>query len=108
MAEIALGGFQVAVKRSRPDMCGHEQTLTTVTCGLQRIVCEMCGNVRLRYIRPLAGPIDRNRFARPADDGSTDEIDLVGVDGTIDLGALAQTPAPVFAPLESVSLRSRI
>lgn len=45
----------------------HEETLTTITCGLQRIVCESCGHVGVRYIRPMAGPIDRRRFARQAD-----------------------------------------
>lgn len=45
----------------------HEETLTTITCGLQRIVCESCGHVGVRYIRPIAGPIDRRRFARQAD-----------------------------------------
>ncbi len=45
----------------------HEDTLTTITCGLQRIVCESCGHVGVRYIRPIAGPIDRRRFARQAD-----------------------------------------
>lgn len=67
MAEIALGGLLVEVKRTRPDLCMHEETLTTITCGLQRIVCESCGHVGVRYIRPIAGPIDRRRFARQAD-----------------------------------------
>jgi hypothetical protein len=67
MAEIALGGLHVEVKRTRPELCMHKETLTTITCGLQRIVCESCGNVGVRYIRPIAGPIDRRRFARQAD-----------------------------------------
>ncbi len=67
MAEIALGGLHVEVKRTRPGLCLHEETLTTITCGLQRIVCESCGHVGVRYIRPIAGPIDRRRFARQAD-----------------------------------------
>lgn len=67
MAEIALGGLHVEVKRNRPGLCMHEDTLTTITCGLQRIVCESCGHVGVRYIRPIAGPIDRRRFARQAD-----------------------------------------
>ena len=67
MAEIALGGLHVEVKRTRPDLCLHEETLTTITCGLQRIVCESCGHVGVRYIRPIAGPIDWRRFARQAD-----------------------------------------
>jgi hypothetical protein len=67
MAEIALGGLHVEVKRTRPGLCMHEETLTTITCGLQRIVCESCGHVGVRYIRPIAGPIDRRRFARQAD-----------------------------------------
>lgn len=67
MAEIALGGLHVEVKRTRPGLCMHEEILTTITCGLQRIVCESCGHVGVRYIRPIAGPIDRRRFARQAD-----------------------------------------
>ena len=30
--------------------CQHGQTLTTVTAGLARTVCEICGHVSVRYV----------------------------------------------------------
>lgn len=104
MAEIALGGLHVAVTRTSPAVCRHEQTLTTITCGLQRIVCERCGHVSVRYIRPLAGPIDRRRFARQADiraERGLHMTHVIEIDGT---------PYPrlgVFSPQERVALRNR-
>ena len=111
MAEIALGGLHVAVKRTRPDVCGHEQTLTTITCGLQRIVCELCAHVSVRYIRPLAGPIDRRRFARQAD--VLDDLNGVEHAGVptmrpIEFDGTPYTPLGVFSPQETFQIRTRI
>lgn len=42
--------------------CSHKSTVTTVTAGLAREVCETCGRVSLHYVeqavrlRPHAGP----------------------------------------------------
>lgn len=30
--------------------CSHEATITTITAGLARDVCETCGRVRLQYV----------------------------------------------------------
>ncbi|HET8738762.1 MAG TPA: hypothetical protein VFO17_03410 [Acidimicrobiia bacterium] len=30
--------------------CGHSSTITTITAGLAREVCETCGHVSLRYV----------------------------------------------------------
>jgi hypothetical protein len=30
--------------------CSHETTITTITAGLARDVCEACGRVRLQYV----------------------------------------------------------
>lgn len=32
--------------------CKHKQTISTVTAGLERTVCESCGHVTVRYIEP--------------------------------------------------------
>lgn len=31
--------------------CRHRDTISTVTAGLERIVCERCGHVTVRYVR---------------------------------------------------------
>jgi hypothetical protein len=31
-------------------VCSHKSTVTTVTAGLEREVCESCGHVSLRYV----------------------------------------------------------
>ena len=71
MAEIALGGIQVAVgaKRVRQaaKVCPHTETLITATAGLERIVCETCGHLSFNFPEVLSGPVHRRWFARPAD-----------------------------------------
>lgn len=32
--------------------CSHSSTITTVTAGLARDVCEVCSNVSVRYVEP--------------------------------------------------------
>lgn len=69
MAEIALGGIQrtVAHRSRHGNECGHPITMSTITAGLERVVCEVCGHMSLRNLRSISGPIDRECFARPAD-----------------------------------------
>ncbi|CAN5793956.1 hypothetical protein BH23ACT4_BH23ACT4_00310 [soil metagenome] len=122
MAEIALGGLHVEVKRTRPGLCLHEQTLTTITCGLQRIVCESCGHVGVRYIRPISGPIDRRRFARQADllheaslnhEGSREEVrverreEVRVVRREEEVGGFSYSAVGVFSSKELVPIRNR-
>lgn len=37
-------------KRRKSGRCGHETTITTITAGLARQVCETCGRVRIEYV----------------------------------------------------------
>ncbi len=70
MAELALGGINIAVgtRRSRQvEECLHTETVSTTTAGLERIVCEACGHLGFRFPEVLSGPVDRDRFIRPAD-----------------------------------------
>lgn len=45
---ILLGGR--LARRRTFGWCSHDTTLTTITAGLAREVCEICGHVRLQYI----------------------------------------------------------
>ena len=101
------------VKRTRPGLCMHEETLTTITCGLQRIVCESCGHVGVRYIRPIAGPIDRRRFARQADliheatmtlREHSEELPL---EHREEVGGFSYSAVGVFSSRELVPIRNR-
>jgi hypothetical protein len=46
--EVLLGGR--LNKRRNRRICLHRSTLTTITAGLAREVCETCGRVRLRFV----------------------------------------------------------
>jgi len=107
MAEIALGGLRVAVKKTRPDLCRHEETLTTITGGLQRIVCESCGHLSIRYIRPIAGPIDRRRFARQADLIHEMMAEAEAIKQGSDGSGFSYSPVGVFSSKELVPIRNR-
>ncbi len=39
-------------QRRNPRVCRHRNTITTITAGLAREVCEACARVRLRYVEP--------------------------------------------------------
>lgn len=68
MAELALGGIELAIRtRTRPDGCPHETALTVAAAGVERSICETCGHIGVRFLSEMEGPIFRNRFARPAD-----------------------------------------
>jgi hypothetical protein len=54
--------------RPDPTRCGHHDTITVVHSGLERVVCEACGLVSVRYESELTGERDRLSFARPADE----------------------------------------
>lgn len=118
MAEIALGGIQVTVGTRPPSRdCFHPSTLSTTTAGLERIVCESCGHLSVRYLGGLEYPADRRQFARPADrfqrDQPTDkrsdrivsDLEVIPVvDQNTDDDVFA---AAVFAIHERLHIRSR-
>lgn len=92
MAELALGGIELAIRhRIRPGECGHETFLTVSAAGVDRSICEICGHISVSFPSEVTGPVTRRHFARPAD-GS----------GTID--DLAEHP---FADEERLGVRRR-
>jgi hypothetical protein len=115
MADIALGGVQVTVgarRRLTMENCPHRETLTTTTNGLERTVCETCGNLSVRYTLVLNGPVTRESFARPADtlaaiaahrghEPMTTTVPPRELDGT------PYTPMGAFALQERLHIRSR-
>lgn len=68
MAELARGGLERTWRaRTRPGECLHKTTLTVKAARVERSICETCGHISVRFMDEIAGPIFRNRFARPAD-----------------------------------------
>lgn len=69
MAELAVGGIEVAIKtRTRPRECSHETSLSVDAAGVERSICETCGHISVRFHYEMSGPVTRDLFARPADD----------------------------------------
>lgn len=52
-ARLCAGRFLLGGRlkqRRNPKICLHRSTITTITAGLAREVCESCARVRLRYV----------------------------------------------------------
>lgn len=100
MAEIALGGIQIAVRSTRRTArtCAHTETLSTVSMGVERVVCEMCGHLSVNFHKSLSGPVDRESFARPADEIDIDETvdDELAVSPTARYSFGGSDDEPVF------------
>lgn len=47
--------------------CSHRSTLTVVNGGLERVICEDCGDVTVRYESMISANLDRSKFSREAD-----------------------------------------
>lgn len=54
------------VRRGRPASadCEHLPTVTVRNSGIERTVCETCGNVSFRGVEGLSGTVDRSQFER--------------------------------------------
>ncbi|MGD2101767.1 MAG: hypothetical protein PVG83_05970 [Acidimicrobiia bacterium] len=69
MAELALGGIELAIRhRVRPAECVHDSVLTVATPGVERSICETCGHISVNFSSVVSGPVTRHHFARPADE----------------------------------------
>ena len=57
------------LQRSRQkSACIHENVVSVTSAGIERKLCEDCGNVSLRYeMAAIAGELDRGDFRRDAD-----------------------------------------
>lgn len=62
--------------------CTHESTVTTVTAGLARDVCEACGHVSLRFIEEV---VQLRAPGEPSDEAVVD-LDTKSFEATIILG----------------------
>ena len=47
--------------------CLHVSTVTVVGGGLERVVCEDCCDVTVRYESMISGDVDRSQFSRKTD-----------------------------------------
>lgn len=73
MAELALGGIELAIRhRARPGECAHRTVLTVAAAGVERSICETCGHISVSFPSRVAGPVTRRHFARPADEAAAD------------------------------------
>lgn len=57
------------LRRSRPKTaCTHENVVSATSAGIERKVCEDCGNVSIRNeTTAFTGKLDRGDFSRDAD-----------------------------------------
>ncbi len=47
--------------------CSHRSTVSVVTGGLQRVICEDCGDLTVKYESMISGDLDRSKFSRRTD-----------------------------------------
>lgn len=77
MAELALGGIELAIRpRTRPGECRHETCLTVSAAGVERSICETCGHIGVSFTFEMSGPVTREHFARPADAECEPEVEV--------------------------------
>ena len=71
--------------KPNPKACAHSETITVCSAGLEREMCEICGNVSVHYMSGISSEVDRNAFARPAD-----ELQIAAVPRHVRVGHLAE------------------
>jgi hypothetical protein len=61
-----MGGDQMFARKGKLASadCEHLSTVIVRNSGIERTVCEACGNVSFRGIEGLSGTVDRSRFER--------------------------------------------
>ncbi len=59
--------FLVSKTHPKPDECSHQSTVSVIAHGFERVVCEDCGHVSIRYESMIAGDVERSVFSRRAD-----------------------------------------
>jgi hypothetical protein len=75
-SERAMGGNEMLGTKSRvaKEKCGHTDAVTVVSTGIERTVCENCGDLSFRFVDAIAisetaieTSINRDMFARVVD-----------------------------------------
>lgn len=61
-----MGGIQLIAKRGRLTRakCEHASTITVRNAGIERTVCETCGQVSINAEEGLSGTASRSQFER--------------------------------------------
>lgn len=57
-------GRRLERRRAR---CEHRETVSVKTAGIERVVCEACGHVSVRFLSDMDGQVERESFARPSE-----------------------------------------
>ena len=64
-------GNSLALKRQQT--CLHPSRITIRSHGIERQICEGCDHVSFAFAGDALSQIDRDRFARPVDQFTSDE-----------------------------------
>ena len=59
--------FLVSKTHPKQEECSHQSTVSVIAHGFERVICEDCGHVSIRYESMIAGDVDRSVFSRRAD-----------------------------------------
>ena len=54
--------------------CVHSETVNVISNGLERVICEQCGHVSVRYESMISGDLSRSQFPRKADERSREAM----------------------------------
>jgi hypothetical protein len=63
----SLGRPEVSTTHINRGECSHMSTVTVIAYGLERVICEDCGHVTVRYESMIARDVERSMFSRKAD-----------------------------------------
>ena len=63
-----MGGNRNRKELKLRAQCAHSETLTTITAGIERSVCETCGHLSMQYVSEFCSPVERETFARQIDE----------------------------------------
>lgn len=60
--------WEAIISRTHPRSrdCSHKLTVSVISDGLERVICEECGHVSIRYESMISGDIRRSQFKRLA------------------------------------------
>ena len=71
--------------------CTHQTTVSVISEGLERVICEDCGNVSFRYEYAVSDDIARENFARRAEDGILRKLIEMTAQENIEVASFSRT-----------------
>lgn len=66
---VVMGIWEAILPRTHPRRrdCAHPRTVSVIADGLERVICEDCGLLTIRYESMISGDVRRSQFSRRAD-----------------------------------------